>query len=48
MHAGNLVKVAAPLVGGKGGGSRRKRRAAASNVDGAEAAVRAIRDAVLV
>jgi alanyl-tRNA synthetase len=48
VHAGNLVKLAAPLVSGKGGGQAAQAQGGGSNVDGAEAAVRAIRDAVLV
>jgi len=48
VHAGNLVKLAAPLVSGKGGGQATQAQGGGSNVDGAEAAVRAIRDAVLV
>jgi len=48
VHAGNLVKIAAPLVSGKGGGQAAQAQGGGSNVDGAEAAVRAIRDAVLV
>jgi alanyl-tRNA synthetase len=48
VHAGNLVKLAAPLVSGKGGGQAAQAQGGGSNVAGAEAAVRAIRDAVLV
>ncbi len=47
MHAGNLVKLAAPLVAGKGGGQAAQAQGGGSDASGAEAAVRAIRDAVL-
>jgi alanyl-tRNA synthetase len=47
VHAGNLVKLAAPLVAGKGGGQAAQAQGGGTNVNGAEAAVRAIRDAVL-
>ena len=47
VHAGNLVKLAAPLVGGKGGGAATQAQGGGKNTAGAEAAVRAIRDAVL-
>ena len=47
VHAGNLVKLAAPLVGGKGGGQAAQAQGGGSDAGGAEAAVRAIRDAVL-
>ncbi len=47
VHAGNLVKLAAPLVGGKGGGQPAQAQGGGKNAGGAEAAVRAIRDAVL-
>jgi alanyl-tRNA synthetase len=47
VHAGNLVKLAAPLVSGKGGGQAAQAQGGGTNVEGAEAAVRAIRDAVL-
>ena len=47
VHAGNLVKLAAPLVAGKGGGQAAQAQGGGSDPSGAEAAVRAIRDAVL-
>jgi alanyl-tRNA synthetase len=47
VHAGNLVKLAAPLVGGKGGGQAMQAQGGGRNVDGAPAALKAIRDAVL-
>ena len=47
VHAGNLVKLAAPLVGGKGGGQPSQAQGGGRNPSGADAAVRAIRDAVL-
>jgi alanyl-tRNA synthetase len=47
VHAGNLVKLAAPLVGGKGGGQAAQAQGGGRDPGGAEAAVRAIRDAVL-
>jgi alanyl-tRNA synthetase len=47
VHAGNLVKLAAPLVDGKGGGQPAQAQGAGKNPEGAGAAVRAIRDAVL-
>jgi alanyl-tRNA synthetase len=47
VHAGNLVKLAAPLVAGKGGGQAAQAQGGGSDASGAEAAVRAIRDAVL-
>jgi alanyl-tRNA synthetase len=47
IHAGNLVKLAAPLVAGKGGGQAAQAQGGGSDVGGAQAAVRAIRDAVL-
>ncbi|MBV8490762.1 MAG: alanine--tRNA ligase [Candidatus Eremiobacteraeota bacterium] len=48
VHAGNLVKLAAPLVGGKGGGQPAQAQGGGKDPAGADAAVRAIRDAVLV
>jgi alanyl-tRNA synthetase len=48
VHAGNLVKLAAPLVGGKGGGQAAQAQGGGRDPGGADAAVRAIRDAVLV
>ena len=47
VHAGNLVKLAAPLVGGKGGGAPAQAQGGGKDAAGAEAAVRAIRDTVL-
>ena len=47
VHAGNLVKLAAPLVAGKGGGQAAQAQGGGNDAGGAEAAVRAIRDAVL-
>jgi alanyl-tRNA synthetase len=47
VHAGNLVKLAAPLVAGKGGGQAGQAQGGGTDVRGAEAALRAIRDAVL-
>ncbi len=47
VHAGNLVKLAAPLVDGKGGGAPTQAQGGGKNAGGADAAVRAIRDAVL-
>lgn len=47
VHAGNLVKLAAPLVDGKGGGAATQAQGGGKNAAGAPAAVQAIRDAVL-
>jgi alanyl-tRNA synthetase len=47
VHAGNLVKLAAPLVGGRGGGQAAQAQGGGKNAEGAGAAVQAIRDAVL-
>ncbi|HEX4012522.1 MAG TPA: alanine--tRNA ligase [Candidatus Cybelea sp.] len=47
VHSGNLVKLAAPLVGGKGGGQAAVAQGGGSNPQGAQAALHAIRDAVL-
>jgi alanyl-tRNA synthetase len=46
VHAGNLVKIAAPLVGGKGGGQPAQAQGGGKNAGGADAAIAAIRDAV--
>jgi len=46
IHAGNLVKLAAPLVSGKGGGQAAQAQGGGTDPSGADAAVRAIRDAV--
>ncbi|HEY9085272.1 MAG TPA: alanine--tRNA ligase [Candidatus Tyrphobacter sp.] len=47
VHAGNLVKLATPLVDGKGGGQAAQAQGGGRKADGASAAIRAIRDAVL-
>ncbi|MEO9170031.1 MAG: alanine--tRNA ligase, partial [Candidatus Baltobacteraceae bacterium] len=47
VHAGNLVKLAAPLVEGKGGGAPAQAQGGGKKVSGADAALGAIRDAVL-
>ena len=47
VHAGNLVKLAAPLVDGKGGGAPAQAQGGGKNASGAPAALQAIRDAVL-
>ncbi len=47
VHAGNLVKLAAPLVGGRGGGQPAQAQGGGKNAEGADSAVRAIREAVL-
>jgi alanyl-tRNA synthetase len=47
VHAGNLVKLAAPLVGGRGGGQPAQAQGGGKNPDGANEALRAIREAVL-
>jgi alanyl-tRNA synthetase len=47
IHAGNLVKLAAPLVSGKGGGQAVMAQGGGSDANGAQAALSAIRDAVL-
>ncbi|HKU66662.1 MAG TPA: alanine--tRNA ligase [Candidatus Baltobacteraceae bacterium] len=47
VHAGNLVKLAAPLVGGRGGGQPAQAQGGGKNPQGADEAVRAIREAVL-
>lgn len=48
VHAGNLVKLAAPLVEGKGGGAPAQAQGGGKNASGAPAALEAIRNAVLV
>jgi alanyl-tRNA synthetase len=48
VHAGNLVKLAAPLVSGKGGGQAAQAQGGGTDATGADEALRAIRDAVLV
>ncbi|HZZ64635.1 MAG TPA: alanine--tRNA ligase [Candidatus Baltobacteraceae bacterium] len=47
VHAGNLVKLAAPLVGGRGGGQPAQAQGGGKNPGGAHEAVQAIRQAVL-
>ena len=47
VHAGDLVKLAAPFVDGKGGGQPAQARGGGKKPEGAEGAVRAIREAVL-
>jgi alanyl-tRNA synthetase len=46
VHAGNLVKVAAPFVGGKGGGQPAQAQGGGKNPSGAGAALAAIRGAL--
>jgi len=46
VHAGNLVKAAAPLVGGKGGGAPGQAQGGGKDVGGAPAALAAMRDAL--
>ena len=46
INAGNLLKVAAPHVGGKGGGAPTQAQGGGSDPQGAAAAVAAIRDAL--
>ncbi len=47
VHAGNLVKLASPIVGGKGGGQAAQAQGGGRNTSGAAAAVEAMREAVL-
>ncbi|MDQ2679545.1 MAG: alanine--tRNA ligase [Candidatus Eremiobacteraeota bacterium] len=47
VHAGNLLKAAAPLVAGRGGGSAGQAQGGGKNVDGAQAAIDLVRDTVL-
>jgi alanyl-tRNA synthetase len=47
VHAGNLIKIAAPLVDGKGGGQPAQAQGGGKNPQGADKAVAAIREAVL-
>jgi alanyl-tRNA synthetase len=47
VHAGNLIKLAAPLVGGKGGGQAAMAQGGGGNPGGTEAALDAIRSVVL-
>jgi len=46
VHAGNLVKLAAPLVGGKGGGQPAQAQGGGKDPSGADAALAAIRSAL--
>ncbi len=46
VHAGNLVKAAAPLVGGKGGGAPAQAQGGGKNPSGAAAARDALREAI--
>ncbi len=46
VHAGNLVKAAAPALGGKGGGAAAQAQGGGRNVAGADAALDAIRSAL--
>ena len=46
VHAGNLVRAAAPFVGGKGGGAPAQAQGGGKNVAGAEAALAAMRHAI--
>ncbi|MGZ3563599.1 MAG: alanine--tRNA ligase [Vulcanimicrobiaceae bacterium] len=47
VHAGNLIKLAAPFIDGRGGGQPAQAQGGGKKPEGADAAVRAIRDAVL-
>ncbi|HEU5479906.1 MAG TPA: DHHA1 domain-containing protein, partial [Candidatus Tumulicola sp.] len=47
VHAGELVKLAAPLIGGKGGGQPGQAQGGGKNPAGAQAALDAVRAAVL-
>ncbi|MDQ2663068.1 MAG: alanine--tRNA ligase [Candidatus Eremiobacteraeota bacterium] len=47
VHAGNLVKMAATFVEGRGGGAATQAQGGGKNTAGAESALQAIRDAVL-
>jgi len=46
VHAGNLVKAAAPHVGGKGGGAPAQAQGGGRTVAGAQAALAAVLDAL--
>ncbi len=46
VHAGNLVRAAATLVGGKGGGAPAQAQGGGKDPSGAEAALAALRDAL--
>ncbi len=47
VHAGNLVKLAAPIVGGRGGGQAAQAQGGGKNAGAAHEALQAIRQAVL-
>jgi alanyl-tRNA synthetase len=47
VHAGSLVKIAAPLVGGRGGGQAAQAQGGGKEIGGANDALNAIRDSVL-
>jgi alanyl-tRNA synthetase len=46
VRAGDLVKAAAPLVGGKGGGSPAQAQGGGNDPSGAQAALAAMRDTI--
>jgi alanyl-tRNA synthetase len=46
VHAGNLLRLAAPLVDGKGGGGPAQAQGGGKNPSGADAALAAIRGAL--
>jgi alanyl-tRNA synthetase len=46
VHAGNLIRAAAPLVGGKGGGAPAQAQGGGRDLDGAAAALAAMRGAL--
>jgi alanyl-tRNA synthetase len=46
VHAGNLVRAAAPFVGGKGGGAAGQAQGGGKNAAGAQAALAAMRNAI--
>ena len=46
VHAGNLLRVAAPFVEGKGGGAPAQAQGGGKNAAGADAALAAIREAL--
>ena len=46
VHAGNLVKAAAPLVGGKGGGAPAQAQGGGNDPAGASAALAAMRELI--